>query len=105
MTDDTGTLGVMGSSDLLIPFWPGCFPGPMLSEPAAVLPPLARGAARHLARSRPGLPALGGQGEPPPFPMPILSPACGTGYTPRSYTNDLKDILEDHLEELFKVYY
>ncbi len=36
--------------------------------------------------------------------MPILSPPCGTGYTPRSSTNDLKDIIEDHLEELWRVY-
>ncbi len=36
--------------------------------------------------------------------MPSLSPACGSGYTPRSYTNDLKDIARDHLEELFSVY-
>ncbi len=36
--------------------------------------------------------------------MPILSPPCGTGYTPRSCTNDLKDIIEDHLEELIGVY-
>ena len=36
--------------------------------------------------------------------MPILSPACGTGYTPRSSTNDLRDIIEDHLEELSRVY-
>ena len=36
--------------------------------------------------------------------MPILSPPCGTAYTPRSSTNDLKHIIEDHLEELFRVY-
>ncbi len=36
--------------------------------------------------------------------MPILSPACGSGYTPRSSTNDLKDIIEDHLEDFFRVY-
>ncbi len=37
--------------------------------------------------------------------MPILSPPCGTGgYTPRSYTNRLKDILEENIEELFRVY-
>ncbi len=35
--------------------------------------------------------------------MPILSPPCGTGgYTPRSYTNRLKDILEENIEELFR---
>ncbi len=36
--------------------------------------------------------------------MPILSPPCGTAYTPRAYTNSLKDIARDHLEELFRVY-
>ncbi len=36
--------------------------------------------------------------------MPILSPPCGTGYTPRSYTNQFKDIVEDNLEELLQVY-
>jgi hypothetical protein len=36
--------------------------------------------------------------------MPILSPACGTGYTPRSSRNDLGDVIEDHLEEFFRVY-
>ncbi len=36
--------------------------------------------------------------------MPILSTPCGTGYTPRAYTNDLKDVVEENLEELFRVY-
>ena len=36
--------------------------------------------------------------------MPILSPRCGTDYTPRAYTGQLKDIVEDNLEELLLVY-
>ena len=36
--------------------------------------------------------------------MPNLSRARGTGYTPRSSTNDLKDILEENLEDLLGVY-
>ncbi len=35
-----------------------------------------------------------------PSLMPILSPPCGTGYTPRAYTNDLKDVVEENLEEI-----
>ncbi len=36
--------------------------------------------------------------------MPILPPTCGTGYTPRAYTYDLKYIVEENLEELLRVY-
>jgi hypothetical protein len=34
---------------------------------------------------------------------PILSPPRATGYTPRSSTNNLKNVVENHLEELFRV--
>ena len=34
----------------------------------------------------------------------MTQPATAPGYRPRSAQNDLKDIIEDHLEELFGGY-
>ena len=36
--------------------------------------------------------------------MQTLAPALGAGYTPRSFTNTFKEIVEEHLEEMLAVY-